>query len=106
MVMLRQCSPAECALETRNLNVKKVYDKKDLLNIVHSQYEAVLRTSGKSKGSTTCHVPVGKEGRRDGGKGRKTHGKNKGGTGNANRESEDSNEEMFPMHGGGPLQRQ
>ncbi|CAN0515542.1 unnamed protein product, partial [Laminaria digitata] len=43
---------AEYALERRDLNLKQAYDKKEILNPVRSQYNTLLPTFGKSKGSS------------------------------------------------------
>ena len=57
------------ALEIRDLNFKQVYDRREILNLVHSQYETLLPFFGKSKGSSnpSCPVSDGRRGR--GGKG-------------------------------------
>lgn len=53
--------PAECALEIRDLSLEQVHDKKEVLNLVRSQYETLLPTFGKSKGSLNSLALVGKE---------------------------------------------
>ena len=65
---------AEYSLEIRELNLKQVYDRKEIINLVRSKYETLLPSFGTSKGSSKSHALVGKGGGGFGGKGRKTHG--------------------------------
>ena len=65
---------AEYALEIRDLNLKQVYDRKDILNRIRSQYEALLPTCGKSKGWSNSHALIGNGGRGHGGGGGRGHG--------------------------------
>ena len=74
---------AEYSLEIRDLNLKQVYDRKEIINPVRNRYETLRSYFGKSKGSSKSLALVG-EGRSGyGGKGGKAHGKGKGGNGNA-----------------------
>ena len=74
---------AEYSLEIRNLNLKQVYDRTKIINLVRSRYETLRSSFGKSKGSLKPLALVGKGGSGYGGKGGKAHGKGKGGNGNA-----------------------
>ena len=65
---------AEYSLEIRDLNLKQIYDRKEIINLVRSKYETLLPSFGKSKGSSKSHALVGKGGGGFGGKGGKTHG--------------------------------
>ncbi|CAN0316506.1 unnamed protein product, partial [Scytosiphon promiscuus] len=60
---------AEYALEIRDLNLKQVFDRKEILNLVRSQYEALLPSFGKPKGSSTSQALFGNGGRGHGGGG-------------------------------------
>ena len=75
---------AEYSLEIRDLNLKQVYDRKEIINLIRSRYETLRSSFGKSKGSSKSLALVGKGGGGFGGKGGKAHGKGKGGNGNAN----------------------
>ena len=62
---------AEYSLEIRDLNLKQVYDRKEIINLVRSRYETLRSSFGKSKGSSKSLALVG-EGRSGyGGKGGK-----------------------------------
>ena len=74
---------AEYSLEIRELNLKQVYDRKEITNLVLSRYETLRSSFGKSKNSSKSLALVGKGGNGYGGKGGKAHGKGKGGNGNA-----------------------
>ena len=65
---------AEDAFEIWGLNLKQVYDRKDILNRIRSQYEALLPTCGKSKGWSNSHALIGNGGRGHGGGGGRGHG--------------------------------
>ena len=79
---------AENSLEIRDLNLKQVYDRKEIINPVRNRYETLRSYFGKSKGSSKSLALVG-EGRSGyGGKGGMAHGKGKGGNGNANSNGE------------------
>ena len=103
---------AEYSLEIRDLNLKQVYDRKEIINLIRSRYETLRSSFGKSKGSSKSLALVGKEGVVTvvtvGRVERRMEGE--GGNGNANSnggaESEGSVGEMLPMQGCGPLQRQ
>ena len=77
---------AEYALEIRDINLKQVYDNKEIINLVGSKYE----TLGKSKGSADPLALVGKGGSGQGKEGGKAHAgrersqKDQEGNGNAN----------------------
>ena len=77
---------AEYALEIRDLNLKQVYDRKGIINLVRRKFE----TLGKSKGSADPLALVVKGGsgqRKKGGKAKGGQGrseKGKEGNGNAN----------------------
>ena len=75
---------ADYSLEIRDLNLKQVYDRKEIINLVRGRYETLRSSFGKSKGSPKSLALVGKGGSGFGGKGGKEHGKGKGGNGNAN----------------------
>ena len=78
--------PAGYTLEIRDLNLKQVYDRKEIINLVRSTFE----NFGTSKGSADPLAPAGKEGSGQRKKGGKTQGgqgrseKGKEGNGNAN----------------------
>ena len=74
---------AEYSLEFQDLNLKQVYDHKEILHIARSRYETLQSSFGKSKGSSKSPAIVGKGGNGFGGKGGTAHGKGKGGNGNA-----------------------
>ena len=74
---------AEYLLEIRDLNLKQVYDRKGIINLVRSRYEALRSSFGKSKGSSKSLTLVGKGGSGYGGKGGEAHRTGKGGNGNA-----------------------
>ena len=74
---------AEYSLEIRELNLKQVYDRKEITNLVLSRYETLRSSFGKSKGSSKSLALVGQGGSGYGGRGGKAHGKGKGGNGNA-----------------------
>ena len=74
---------AEYSFEIRDLNLKQVYDWKEIINLVRSKYETPRPFFGKSKGSSKSLAIVGKGGSGFGGKGGKAHGKDKRGNGNA-----------------------
>ena len=62
---------AEYSLEIRDLNLKQVYDRKEIINPVRNRYETLRSYFGKSKGSSKSLALVG-EGRSGyGGKGGK-----------------------------------
>ena len=65
---------AEYSLEIRDLNLKQIYDRKEIINLVRSKYETLLPSFGELKGSSKSHALVGKGGGGFGGKGGKTHG--------------------------------
>ena len=67
---------AEYALETRDFNLKQVYNRKEILNLVRKQYETLLPSFGKGKGSNSLAL-VSKGGRGDGGKGGQGGGRGK-----------------------------
>ena len=69
---------AEYSLEIRDLNLKQIYDRKEIINLVRSKYETLLPSFGKSKGSSKSHALVGKGGGGFGGKGGKHMGVGKG----------------------------
>ena len=79
---------AEYSFEIRDLNLKQVYDWKEIINLVRSKYETPRPFFGKSKGSSKSLAIVGKGGSGFGGKGGMAHGKGKGGNGNANSNGE------------------
>ena len=89
---------AEYSLEIRDLNLKQVYDRKEIINLVRSRYETLRSSFGKSKGSSKSLALVGKGGRGYGGKGGKAHGKGKGGNGNASSNG-------GAVKAGGPMRR-
>ena len=60
---------AECSLEIRDLNLKQVYDRKSIVNLVRSKYETLCPSFGQSKGSSKSLPLVGKGGSGYGGKG-------------------------------------
>ena len=53
---------AEYSLEIRDLNLKQVYDRKEIINLVRSRYETLRSSFGKSKGSSKSLTLVGKGG--------------------------------------------
>ena len=69
----------ECALETRDLNLKHVYDRKEILNLARNHFETLLLTFGKGKGSNSLALVTkgGKGGH--GGKGGQGGGRGKAG---------------------------
>ena len=69
---------AEYALEIRDLNLKQVYDRKEIINLVRNQYETLLPSFGKGKGSNSLAL-VSKGGRGHGGKGGQGGGRGKAG---------------------------
>ena len=75
---------AEYSLEIRDLNVKQVYDRKEIINLVRGRYETFRSSFGESKGSSKSLALVSKGGCAYGGKGGKARGKGKGGNGDAN----------------------
>ena len=64
----------EYSLEIRDLNLKQVYDRKEIINLVRSRYEALRLSFGKSKGSSNSLALVGNGGRGNGAKGGRGHG--------------------------------
>ena len=73
---------AEYSLEIRDLDLRQVYGRKQIINLFPSRYETLRSSFGKSKGSSKSLTLVGKGGSGYGGKGGKAHGKGKGGNGN------------------------
>ena len=65
---------AEYSLEIRELNLKQVYDRNEIINLVRSKYETLRSSFGKSKGSSKSLTLVGKGGSGYGGKGGREHG--------------------------------
>ena len=72
---------AEYALEIRDLNLKQVYDRNEILNLVRSKYEALLPTFVKSKGSSNSLALMGNGGRGHDDGGGRGHGGGRSGKG-------------------------
>ena len=71
---------SEYALEIRDLNLKQVYDRKEILRLVRNQYETLRPTFGKQKGGDLALVGNGNGGKSGQGKGRgKSSKSNEGG---------------------------
>ena len=55
-------------------NLKKVYDRREIITLSRSRYGTLVPSSGKSKGSSKSLALVGNGGRSSGGKGGRAHG--------------------------------
>ena len=53
---------AEYSLEIRDLDLRQVYGRKQIINLFPSRYETLRSSFGKSKGSSKSLALVGKEG--------------------------------------------
>ena len=67
-------SVVDYSLDIRDLNIKQVYDRKEIINLVGSKYETLLPSFGKSKGSSQSLALIGHERGGYGGKSGRAHG--------------------------------
>ena len=90
----------EYALESRDLNLKQVYDRKEILNLVRSQYETMQPSFGKPKGTSD---PLALVASNEGGKGANGRGRGRSGKGNGKEDGNGGNAGTDKSEGFGDL---